>query len=66
MGCNCKVCESVLAIVILVFAIWWNSYSQWVIGIAAAVLLLHSFMCKSCMMCDSHTGMSSKNNKKRK
>lgn len=51
-------CETIIAIIIFVFAMWPNligdMYSQWVVVIAAIVLFLHSFMCKSCMMCDAH------------
>lgn len=56
MGCNCKWCELVIAIVILVFAFWMTAWSKWIIVIAAIVLLLHSFLCRSCMMCEQHKG----------
>ncbi len=41
-------CEAILAIIILVFALWETTYSQWIVVIAAVVLLIHSFMCKKC------------------
>ena len=47
----CKsICEAVIAIIILVFAIgfWQWAYTQWIIAIAAIVLLIHSFTCKKC------------------
>lgn len=60
MNCNCQWTETILAIVILVFAFWTVSWSQWIIAIAAIVLLLHAWMCKSCMMCREHTSKPSK------
>lgn len=48
MGCNCSLVERVIAVVILVFAIWNTSASRWIIGIAAVVLLAHSFKCPNC------------------
>jgi len=50
-NCNCKVCEIVLGIVILVFALWQTSFSQWVIVIAAILLILHAVSCKNCGVC---------------
>jgi hypothetical protein len=49
----CKsVCEAVLAVIILVFALWPEIVgamtSKWIIVIAAIVLLVHSFTCKKC------------------
>jgi general stress protein CsbA len=43
-------CEAIIAVVILVvaFAFWNTTYAQWIIGIAAAVLLIHSFTYKKC------------------
>lgn len=56
MNCNCKWVESALAIIIIVFAFIDKSYSQWIIVIAAALLLIHSWTCKSCGVCDMHKG----------
>lgn len=55
MNCNCKWTESVLALLILVFAFWQVAWSQWIIVIAAVILLLHSWMCKTCAMCQEHS-----------
>lgn len=53
MNCNCKWTETVLAIIILVFAFWTSwAYSQWVVIIAAVLLLIHAWACKSCANCD--------------
>ncbi len=52
MACNCKVTESILAILIIVFALWMTPWSQWIVVIAGVVLLIHSFACKNCMMMD--------------
>lgn len=45
-------CEAIIAIVILVFALWpilvGAEISKWIIVIAAVVLLIHSFTCKKC------------------
>ena len=65
MNCNCKWCEAVIAVIILLFAYWPTLFgvsamtSKWIVVIAAIVLLIHSFVCKRCMMCDDHK-MSSK------
>ena len=37
----------VLAVVIIVFALWETAYSKWVIVIAAALLIIVAWMCKS-------------------
>lgn len=42
---NCKWFEVVLALLIIVFALWQTSYSMWVIVISAALLLIHALMC---------------------
>jgi hypothetical protein len=60
MGCNCKMTESILAILIVVFALWMTPWSQWIVVIAGAVLLIHSLACKSCKMCGEHEEMKSK------
>ena len=58
MGCNCKWCEAVIAVIIFLMAMWpqWfgANVSKWIVVIAAVVLFVHSWMCKSCMMCDTH------------
>jgi hypothetical protein len=45
-------CELIIALVILVVAMWpallGASISNWVIIVAAIVLAIHSFTCKSC------------------
>lgn len=43
-------CESILGLVILIFALWQTMYSKWIIVIAAIVLIIHSFMCKQCFI----------------
>jgi hypothetical protein len=53
MGCNCKWTEIVLAIVILVFVFWVTTASQWIVAIAAILLLIHALMCKNCAMCST-------------
>jgi hypothetical protein len=48
MGCNCKVTEIILGIIILIFAIWTTSWSDWIIIIAAVLLIIHALTCKNC------------------
>lgn len=43
-------CEVVLGAIILVFAFLNSSYSNWVIIVAAIILILHSFTCDKCFM----------------
>ncbi len=43
-------CESILAIIILVFALWRTMYSWWIVVTTAIILLIHSFMCKKCFV----------------
>ena len=54
MECNCKVTEVILGIIVLVFAVWPGllgaQVSQWVVGIAAVLLILHALKCTSCAM----------------
>jgi len=58
MNCNCRWTELVLALVILIVAIWPSWFgagaSMWITIIAAAILLLHSLFhhrcgCEMCM-----------------
>lgn len=47
----CKsICEAILAIVLIVFALWETAASKWIILIAAVILLIHSFTCKKCFV----------------
>ena len=41
-------CELIIAVVVIVSALWPYTYSNWVIVIAGVVLLIHSFTCKKC------------------
>ena len=56
-------CEAILGIIILVFALWETTYSNWIIVVAAVLLLIHSFTCKKCFA--GHGSMSSGKGKKR-
>jgi len=71
MGCNCKVVEAVLSLIIILFAVWPNllgdtTYSKWVIIIAALLMLIHSFACKNCKWDGSSHSMGTKTAKKRR
>ena len=44
-------CEFIVAVVVIVFALWESVYAQfgkWVLIIAGVVLLVHSLTCKKC------------------
>ncbi len=47
MHCKCSIVNSVLAVIIIIFAFWsaWT-YSKWVVIAAAVVLLVHELMHK--------------------
>jgi len=53
-NCNCKWTEIILGVLILVFAWWATAYSQWIVTIAAVLLLLHALSCKNCGRCSEH------------
>ncbi|MCH8945680.1 MAG: hypothetical protein IIA85_02045 [Nanoarchaeota archaeon] len=53
MNCNCRWCELILAVVILVFVIWPTqifsaAVSGWIVVIAAVLLIVHSLFCNKC------------------
>lgn len=48
MGCNCRHVEIILGIIIIVFAWWQTGASQWIITIAAALLILHALKYTNC------------------
>ncbi|MBI2628807.1 hypothetical protein HYW74_01860 [Candidatus Pacearchaeota archaeon] len=41
MKCNCSIGNIVLAAIILIFALWDTTYSQWIIIIASVLLIIH-------------------------
>ena len=43
-----SVCEMVIGIIILVFALWKTDYSNWIIVIASVILIILSVTCKVC------------------
>lgn len=55
---GCKGCETVFAVVILLFTLVPSlaamSYARWVLAAVGAILLIHAFTCKKCMMCEDH------------
>ncbi|MEX0932814.1 MAG: hypothetical protein WDZ77_01815 [Candidatus Pacearchaeota archaeon] len=66
MNCDCKWVEVVLALVVLIFTIWSGQIlstqvSEWLVVIAAALLLIHSLACKKCF-----GGMKSSTSKSKK
>jgi len=69
MECNCKWTETILGIVILVFALWGGMYADWVIIISAVLLLIHAWKCKNCGTCmpeEQSKPMRSSRRKKRR
>jgi hypothetical protein len=55
-------CESILGLIVLVFALWQTAYSQWIIVISAIIMIIHSFTCKKCF---AHGNMSSKTGRRK-
>lgn len=43
-------CELIIAIVVIVFALWQTTYSMWIVVIAGIILAIHSFTCKKCFV----------------
>ena len=69
-NCNCKWTEIVLALVILVFAMWPTLVfsamaSKWIVVIAALVLLLHGLFHHKCS-CDNCMPKTTPAKKKRR
>jgi hypothetical protein len=67
-------CELVVAILVIVFALWETQYSQWILVALGVILAIHSFACKKCFMCgdgvatskmDTSSKSSSKGKKKK-
>ncbi len=56
-------CEFLVALVVIVFALWQTAWSQWVLVIAGVVLLIHSLACKTCF---AGKGMSMKETARKK
>ena len=53
MNHNCRWCEVVLILLIVIWTLWTNLFgisSKWVVLIAAIILLIHELGCKSCPM----------------
>jgi hypothetical protein len=66
MGCNCKVTEGILAILIVLFAFWQTTYSKWVIIISAVLLLIHALKCGKCKTCGTDMKDKSSSGTKKK
>ena len=43
-------CELIIALIVIIFALWETTYSKWIVVIAGIVLLIHSFTCKKCFL----------------
>lgn len=42
-------CELITGIVVVVFALWTTVFSKWILAIAGALLVIHSFGCDNCL-----------------
>jgi len=56
-------CELIIAILVVVFALWNTIYSKWILVILGVILAIHSFTCKTCFV--SH-GAEMKSGKSRR
>jgi len=65
MGCNCKHTQIIIGIVILVFTFWIVAWSQWIVAIAAILLILHALKCKACGMGSASMPVKSSKKKRR-
>ena len=66
---RCSNCQAVLAVIILVWTIWPNLIglaSNWVVGIAAALLLVHALWCKKCKNCEEYEAPKPAKGKKKR
>jgi hypothetical protein len=61
MKCNCKWCEAILSILIIIFALVETASSKWIIFAAAVILLIHAIFCHKGNCCEAE----SKSKKKR-
>ena len=51
MGCNCKTTEIVLALAVLIFAFVDATWAQWIVALAAVLLIVHALTCKEFAAC---------------
>lgn len=49
--CNCKATEIIIGAIILIFALLKSVYSDWIIIIAAIIIIIHAMACKNCGKC---------------
>jgi hypothetical protein len=69
MGCNCKVVETIIGIVVIVLAFWptlLGDFSKWALVIAGGLLICHALMCSACAVPVSSGGVAKKAVAKRK
>jgi len=66
MNCKFNWVDSILAVIIIIFAYMGSPSSRWVIIIAAVILLLHAIMFKKDKMCDETMEMEKSNKKRRR
>lgn len=45
MGCNCKLVEGILALLVIIFTYFQMTYSKWIVIIAGLALLAHALKC---------------------
>ena len=53
-------CETILGVIVIVFALMPQEWAKWVVVAVAAILIIHSFTCKACFHGGMHGGMGGK------
>ena len=54
-------CEFIIAVIVIVFTFWQiPGVSQWIVGLAAVGLILHSMTCKSCFAGERNSAIKKK------
>lgn len=51
MSCNCSLTEKIIGALVILVA-WWNplGYTEWVLTVLGAVLIIHALKCNACKM----------------
>ena len=70
MYCKCNWTETIIGIVILIVALWpdlvGDKLSNWVLILAAILLILHAWTCNGIKMCSENISMKNTAMKKKK
>jgi len=60
-----SICEVIIGVLVIVFALWLTQYSKWILLILGVALIIHSFACKGCKMCNYEEKPMSKGSKRK-